>query len=249
MRKQGRIRIALATVALLGVTSSAMAADKLVMDSLTVKPGKAKVKPITLGQFAEFREKLGACIVQRNRAKVKAYLQHSDSVTVDYKALGTDQMMFGFTYFQMQACQDFNPPQVAQEVFMKPGALRSLLQEATYMDQLKAVPPPAVDDKGEPTPGMVRNFATTTDALQSVKIFAALADCAAAKNPAGADAVVRSHAGLGDEKDAAVALAPTIGSCMPEGQNIKLTQQSIRTLAAEGLWGRYASGPAQASAK
>jgi len=249
MRKQGRIRMTLAAVALLGVTTSAMAADTMVMDSLSVKAGKTKVKPITYEEFATLRAKLGACIVQRNRSKVKAYLQHSDSVTIDYKSLGTDETKFMF-YFDISGCSDYNVPQLTQPVFVAKGGLRNLLLESAYLDAVKSAPQPAVDDKGEPTAGVTRNFPTTTDALPSVKMFAALADCTAAKNPAAADAVVRSRAGLSDEKDAAVALAPTIGSCMPAGQNISLTQASIRTLAAEGLWGRYAAGPpAQASAK
>lgn len=244
MRRIGKLELALTTVALIGVTTNAMA-----MDSLSVKPGKSKVKPITFEQFATLRAKLGACIVQRNRAKVKAYLQHSDSVTVDYKALDTDNMKFMF-YFNMQGCADYNPPQMTEQVFKAPGGLRNLLLEAAYLDAVKAAPQPAVDDKGEPTAAPERSFPTTTDALASVKMFAAIADCTAAKNPAGADAVLRSNAGLADERQAAVALAPTIGTCVPNGQNFSLTPASIRTLAAEGLWGRYASGnPAQASAK
>ncbi len=136
-------------------------------------------------------------------------------------------------------------------IFVKPGALRTLLMEEAYLAKYPGTKPkPLVDEKGEPAVAPPRIYASKGDLLVQAVAYAQLADCTAANGPELADAVLRTGAGLPDERTAAVALAPVIGQCVQEGQNITLTPEVIRGLAAEGLWQRYVSTsmPAQASA-
>lgn len=224
-----------ALVAMMGVSAPASA-----IDSLKPKLAPAKVKPITAEQFAELRSKLGACVVKGNKSKVAKYLANSDSMTVDYAALDSNPQMF-FFYFNMQACMKYNVPQVNQLVMMKAGGLRNLLLESAYLDDEQAAPQPLLNEKGEPALAPARAFPTKGDGLAAVVSYAALADCVAAKDPALADGVLRTGAGLPDERKAAVALASVLSGCVQEGANVALTPASIRTIAAEGMWHRYAN--------
>lgn len=230
-------------VAGLGVNSPVIGAE-----SLKMKLAPKKVEPITNQQFSELRGKLGQCIVKSNKAKVAKYLANSDSMTIDYAALDTDQQRFMF-YFNMQACMKYSAPQLQQPVFMAPGGLRNLLLESAYLDSEQATPKPLLNEKGEPAAASARAFPTKGDNLPAVTAYAALADCVAAKDPALADALLRTGFGLPDERQAAVALAPSIGTCVQEGSNVSLTPASIRTLAAEGMWHRYANAPKTVASK
>ncbi|GEM_PF-1450052 len=222
-----------ALAAALGMSGGAMGAE-----SLKPKMKAPKLKPLSDEKFAELRGQLGQCIVARNDAMTKKYLANSDSLTVDYDGMGVDPK-FAMFMFRMDACAKYNVPQMAQPVFMTPGALRNLLLEATYLEQVKSTPPVALDENGQPAPVPARNFASKDDNLAPAAAFAAIADCAVSKDAGLADAVLRTGAGLPEERDAAVALAPVIGECVPAGQDLKLTLASIRALAAEGLWQRY----------
>jgi len=213
-------------------------------ESLKPKVKAPKLEPLPKEKFAELRGQLGACIVARNNAMAKKYLENSDSLTVDYKAMDVDPKRAMFM-FRMDACTKYNVPQMAQPVFMTPGALRNLLLEATYLEQVKSKPQVALDENGQPIAAPARRFASTDGNLAPAAAFAAIADCAVAKDAGLADAVLRTGAGLPEERAAAVALAPVIGECVPAGQNVELTPTSIRALAAEGLWQRFVFASAQ----
>jgi hypothetical protein len=244
MRGLRKAIITSAVVAVIGLSGGAYAANSLKSGA---KP--AKVKPISKEEFADLRGKLGACIVSRNQSAVKKYLENSDSMTVDYRGMGVDPRMAMFM-FRMDACTKFNVPQMAQPIFATPGALRNLLLEADYLEKQKAKPAPLLDSNGQPAPARVRAFVTKDDKLQAATAYAALADCTAALGTDLADTVLRTGAGLADERAAAVALAPVIGGCVAEGQDVQLTPATIRALAAEGLWQRYATpNTARASAQ
>lgn len=212
--------------------------------TMRTQPGKQKVKELSKEEIAAARTALGACVVKADRAKVTKYLANSDSVNVDYAAIGSDPMRFMF-YFPalMSGCAKYNVPQLRDSVFMKAGGLRNLLLEAAYLDAAKTTPKPLLNANGEPAEAPARTFATKDDKLPAAQTFAALADCTAAKGSTEADAVLRTTTGSAEERTAAVALAPVIGTCVQEGTNISLTPATIRTIAAEGMWQRYARSP------
>lgn len=244
MRGQRKGIALCALAAVLGMSGAAQAAT-----TLKPKLAPAKVEPLTKEKFAELRQALGACIVSKNQSAVKKYLAHSDSMTIDYTGMGVDPK-FAMFMFKLDACKDYNVPQMAQPIFMTPGALRNLLLEATYLEKAQAKPAPLMDAGGKPSPSPARSFASKEDKLASATAFATIADCTATNGLDLADALIRTGAGLPEERQAAVALAPVIGACVPEGQNVSLTPSTIRIIAAEGLWQRYASAStAQASAK
>lgn len=232
MRGFGNFMICGAIVASFGSATAANAAA-------SARNVPVKLEPLSKEEFATLRSQLGACVVEKNKAQVAKFLAHSDSLTTDFAAMGVQPQMFIFS-FKMDQCQKYNPPQMGQYL-MKPGVFRSMLMENAYLAKTPSAPQPILNDKGEPAPAPVRSYVSRQDQLAQATAFAELADCTAANGTAMADAVLRTGAGMPDERQAAVALAPVIGQCIPAGMDIKLTPDTIRGLAAEGMWQRYAS--------
>jgi hypothetical protein len=243
MKGHGGTRIAFALVAVLGAAANVQAATSL-------KPGPVKVKPLSKEEFADLRAKLGACLVDKSKDGVSKLLEHSDSLGTDFVGMGVQPQMFMFS-FRMDLCQKYANQQVTGPLFLKPGALRNLFMEQAYLAKYQAAPKPLLNEKGEPTLAPARIFASKGDLLPQAVAYAQLADCTAANGSELADKVLRTPVGLPAEREAAVALAPIIGQCVTQGQNIALTADTIRALAAEGMWQRYVfvPKPAQASAK
>jgi hypothetical protein len=245
MKYRDYVKIGCALIAVMGAIAPGMAATSL-------KRGAPKVNPLSKEEFAEMRGKLGACIVRRAPEAVGKLMDHSDSLTTDYAGMGVQApVMFNFQ-LRLDLCQNYNRPQLNQPIFVKPGALRNLLMEQAYLAKFAKTPQPLLDEKGEPKLAPPRTFVTKGEQLPQAVAYAALADCTAATGSELADAMLRTGAGMPEERTAAVALAPVIGQCVQEGQNIALTQETIRALAAEGMWQRYMAKPAptaQASAK
>lgn len=243
MKGHGGIRIAFALLAMMGVATNVQAATSL-------KPGPVKAKPLSKEEFADLRAKLGACLVEKSKDGVSKLLEHSDSLGTDFAGMGIQPQMLMFS-FRMDLCQKYSNPGVMGPLFGKPGALRNLVMEQAYLAKNQAAPKLSLNEKGEPALAPARVFASAGDLLPQAVAYAQLADCTAANGSELADRLLRTPAGLPAEKEAAVALAPVIGQCVTQGQNIALTADIIRGLAAEGMWQRYVfvPKPAQASAK
>lgn len=240
MRKRRGTAIAIALLAGMGMTAAGHAAG--------LKAGKQKVKELSKEEFADLRAKLGACLADKSKDMAGKLLTHSDSVAVDYAGMGVQPQMYMFSW-RMDLCQKYNNPALMGPIFARPGALRTLLMESGYLAKNNRAPKVELDDKGQPVLAPARMFVAKGDQLPQAVAYAQLADCTAANGTDLADAVLRTGAGSAEERAAAVALAPVIGQCVQEGQNISLTPETIRALAAEGMWQRYIAPPAQASAK
>ncbi|WP_338465856.1 hypothetical protein RXV95_09745 [Novosphingobium sp. ZN18A2] len=114
------------------------------------------------------------------------------------------------------------------------SAMRGLLAEQAYLANRRTyiAPPP---DSVVPA----RTFVATGDDLPIARGLAQFEDCIAMTDPAGADALLRTKPASIDEDTAARALAPALGKCLPKGQTLSFTAQSVRSFAAEGMWQRF----------
>jgi hypothetical protein len=242
MKGHGGIGIAVAIATLMGAATAGEAREAVKYS--------VKAKALSKEESADLRAKLGACLVDKSKDGVNKLFEHSDSLGTDFAGMGVQPQMLMFS-FRMDQCQKFNNPQVTGPLFLKPGAIRNLFMEQAYLAKNQAAPKPLLNEKGEPALAPARIFASKGDLLPQAVAYAQLADCTAANGSELADKVLRTPAGLPAEREAAVALAPVIGQCIAQGQNIALTPDTIRALAAEGMWQRYVfvPKPAQASAK
>jgi hypothetical protein len=73
------------------------------------------------------------------------------------------------------------------------------------------------------------------------------AQCVVRSNPTGAFAAIRTDVGSDAETAAVKALVPVLGSCLVAGQNINLNNDTVRSIAAVGLY-RILSGMAATDA-
>lgn len=191
---------------------------------------KQKPETVEYRRAASIRSNFARCVVQGNRAMVDLFLRTSNVGTMsDDPALSGQRIA---KTLGMERCLGREALVGDLSMQMKPANLRAMLQESLYLDRFKA-PPPA----GEPVAP-----ARTVELLTRDKRAASLAqftDCVAARDTAGADAVLRHVSGSPEEGRAARALVPDLSGCVPKEQTITFTPQSIRIFVAEGLWHRY----------
>lgn len=141
------------------------------------------------------------------------------------------------TYLVFDQCLGDTMNDVTSElgVSTSTSAMRGLLAEQAYLAARKTYEAPAPD--APPMPERV--LVATGEALPVARGLAQFEDCIATDDPADADALLRTQPGGPAELDAARALAPTLGKCLPQGQTISFTAQNVRSIAAEGMWQRF----------
>jgi hypothetical protein len=210
-----------------------------------------RVKPEVLDplEAGRTRKQFAQCVYARNPALVRALLRHSDPETIDMTAGGTAPPKNLVEQLGLDGClsAQMNATQAALGLKASSLALRSLLLEEDYLAGNSA-PPQLRAAEAEDTG---RIYISQGDALARARAFGQLADCVTFADTASADALLRTMPESDQERMAARALAPVIGPCMTEGQTIKVNAAVVRTIAADGLWARYAQGltPAVAPTK
>jgi hypothetical protein len=82
-----------------------------------------------------------------------------------------------------------------------------------------------------------------------VKAEMAFADCVVSTDPVNADFFYRTGSGSAEEGEAVKDLTPALSACLPHGQKVQLTPDSLRIVLGEGLWqAANHNGPAPAAA-
>jgi hypothetical protein len=184
------------------------------------------------------------CLYRKNQRKVAALLENSDSQSIRYEKLGISQKDIG-DYLGMSTClgnqADWDVSALSYR--FSPRELRSMLQEEDYLaahERPPSLPPGSLEN-------VDRKYVSDGPDLYAAQIVGAFSDCLTFENTAGVDAILRSMPGSKEERAAAQALGPSLGTCLSQGQSLSLTPANIRTFAVEGLWSRYAHGARSAS--
>lgn len=204
-----------------------------------------KVDPVAAGRI---RKQFGQCVYRNNLVKVERILNNSDPQTIDYRAAQISQPKLAEALGLDDCLTDqIAANQSALSVSLKSEALRGLFLEEAYLAKFSKAAP-QFEGRVET---ISRNYVSSGDDLRKARAFGTYSDCLIVKNPSGADAMLRTMPGSKDEVAAARALAPTLGACLVQGQQLAMTPFSIRTFAADGLWTRYIrdAGPAKAAVK
>jgi hypothetical protein len=177
---------------------------------------------------------LAECVYQRAKRKAEAFLAHSDISAVDFAGAGIRDVA---TELDMTQCLDgeVGPGELELGMELQPTALRDLLAEEDYLAK-NHLPPqlPANAQPGQFIPAATDNHISTAQALAS------FSDCTIRNDLHDADALLRTTPGTDEERHAAAALAPSLGSCLTSGQQVALTPGRIRGLIAYALWSRFA---------
>jgi hypothetical protein len=118
--------------------------------------------------------------------------------------------------------------------------LRDMMAEEAYLAKNRTAP--SLPASPAAPPPLQTTYVSTGDSLASAQGMVDFTDCTVLRDPAGADALLRTMPASEDERAAASALAPALGACLFEGQSVSLTPRSIRGFIAYAMWNRFARG-------
>lgn len=112
-----------------------------------------------------------------------------------------------------------------------PQSLRIWLLQEAYFDRFPdgatwIVPGNLIDERTYPLSAGDVGVQTAMD----------LADCIVATDPVVADFLYRTTRESEDENDAIAQLMPSISGCIPEGVELDMSRNDLRTWLGEGLW-------------
>lgn len=174
------------------------------------------------------------CTYGRKPDAVRKLMTFSDPVVIDHDRAETSGWFTG-TKLLVEDClgRELNIDTMNMELRLSPARLRVLMMEEDYLARNAAVP---AIDSGAAAPD--RTFFATGDDSVKAQAIARFSDCVVTRNSAAADALVRTMPGQDEERTAARALAPALGACLLQGEEIKLTPALVRVYAVEGLWAR-----------
>ncbi len=185
-----------------------------------------------------------ACVNRRYGSEVVSLLRHGNPEVVAYAAEGIrereNQSPLALSECLLEA---LNGAQVTTQMRIPERTLRLALAEGAYLRRHAA---PLAMGEGSPQflTGRAVLQGNTPEAAQAMGQFA---DCLVFHAPVEADRLVRGAVGGEEEAANARALAPAIGECLPQGQQINFTPSALRDYAIDGLWARSEAAAAQGS--
>jgi hypothetical protein len=181
---------------------------------------------------------MARCLYRGATPQALALLENSDSVTVDLAAAKLKNIVKDL---RMERClgDQAGFDQSALSMRTNPPLIRDMLAEEAYLARNRTAPtlPPS------PAP-LAAKFASTGASLLEAQRMESFTDCAVRKDVTGADALLRTTPASDAERNAARALAPALGGCLVQGQNVKLSPGAIRAFIAYAMWRRFVRGTA-----
>ncbi len=237
----------LAVIASLGFVMQTSAAGQLEPTQETGSRIFTQPKAQTdLKVIGPFTKRVANCTYQRMGAKlIDRYLRVSDPVSTNLDGTNIDwnRMEQAMEFCMGYHAEEYNADIRLNRIGMtfSRNRLRALMLEEAYLAG-NDTPVSISDADSELT---ARSYVSSGDDLARAQGLGNYADCIVHRNAEGADTLLRTEPASAAEKSAARALAPVLGECLIDGQRIEFTPASIRALAADGLWSRWAYGSKQ----
>lgn len=111
------------------------------------------------------------------------------------------------------------------------GALRSWLVQEAYFDRYPDAPVWV-----KPGHEIAERAFPLSEQNPSMRAALDFADCVVAAAPYEADFFYRTTGGSDGEKQAIASLMPSLGPCLPQGQQVRLSEELLRMWLGEALW-------------
>jgi hypothetical protein len=178
-----------------------------------------------MGQFTR-------CIFHRSKEGALEFLGKTDYGIQGFERLGLDNQkaagIYGFTDCLGRVAASFNS---GVRLTWSAFGLRRWFIEQAYLDKYPDGPDwlkagYVIDKRSYPlshdNPGVIAAMD--------------LADCIVAADPFAADFLFRTPSGSDAETRAINALVPSVQPCMPQGQRVEITPDTLRIWIGEGLW-------------
>lgn len=188
------------------------------------KTGRERSKAM-LNQFS-------GCLYNRSREDSLELLDKTDLGFSSFQQIGLEDSramrIYGFKDCLGRVADRQNSGVVLR---FSAGALRSWLVQEAYFDRYPDAPVwvkagHEIAERSFPLSGQNPGVRAAID----------FADCVVAAAPYEADFFYRTTGGSGDEKQAVEGLMPSLGPCLPQGQQIQLSEELLRMWLGEALW-------------
>lgn len=177
-------------------------------------------------------------------AQTDAYSEGIPAGTVDRHSLRSNKWSAGCQY-------DTRATVLKSQMSFNTRALRYMLAEGSYIFHFPDAPPADIaPDTAASAPdwNVDRVYVSTGESRGKARFFGDFADCIVAKDPVGADRLLRTELQSSEERAAAMAMVDALGACLVAGNELELTPENIRSFAADGMWQRYVATPSGSAA-
>ena len=245
----------LLTASLLAVTAAAVPSAAVAQMKGEQQVGSRFIRKPRVAdeeRTAEYKWGFQHCYYGSYNEAADRFLAASDPMTDELVEGTIDTRTFRPTRWTT-GCEYANDPTVFKsQISFSVATFRYMMAEEAYTSRFPSSPPAhmAVDEDAiAPDWGVSRRYVTTGDLLGKARFYGDFADCIVAKDPLGADTLIRTMPATSEERSAAMAMVPALGACLMDGYELELTPANIRSFAADGLWQRYVANPVEGSAE
>lgn len=216
-----------------GFAAATSASAQLNPEKQTGSLMAAKPHSVDSEDAAVIRKNFAKCVYYAATPKVLALLAHSDIQSVDTRSAGIKNIVRDL---KLETClgNEVGFFENALGLRITAPTLRDMLAEEAYLARNRTAPEIPMNAG----PLDVR-FVSAGIQLASAQALTAFTDCTVRRNPAGADALLRTSSGSDGERQAATALAPDMGACLVAGQQLSFKPANVRALMAFAMWSRF----------
>ncbi len=174
------------------------------------------------------------CIYAWEPRRLEAFLDASDSVSVDYEKLGLPTRNW-MNVFHVETCFERAVElEEANTYYLQyqDWHFRAMVLPYVYLGRHPSPPAWLTAWPGDPE----RRYVSTERRLAGAMVAASFSDCVVKAAPALADQFLRTEAASVEERAAIRALVPYLSPCIAEGQTVELKPANLREFIADGLW-------------
>jgi hypothetical protein len=198
-----------------------------------------------------FRTAFRHCYYKNFPDRAEAFLAQTDAYSEDIPKGTVDRLSLRANKWSAGCQYDTRATVLKSQMSFNTRALRYMMAEGSYIFHYPDAPPAGMmpdTTASAPDWNVDRNYVSTGEDLGKAHFFGDFADCIVAKDPVGADRLLRTELQSTKERAAAMAMVDALGACLVAGNELELTPENIRSFAADGLWQRYVATPARSAA-
>lgn len=192
----------------------------------------AQMSKVNRDRSKAMLNQLGKCLYKRSNEAALDLLNKTDFGFADFQQIKLDPERATKVYGFRDCLSELTFSQNSGvSIRFTAGGLRQLLLQEAYFNRFPE----------RPTwlkPGNVIEERTypLSEANPTVRWTMDLADCVVQADPYSADYFYRAPSGSEEEQSALAKLTPSLGPCLPQGQQVKLSVPALRIWLGEGLW-------------
>ncbi|TIX49989.1 hypothetical protein [Alteraurantiacibacter aquimixticola] len=192
----------------------------------------ARLTEVTRSRSEKMDDQFARCLWDRSNEKGLDLLSRTDFGFVRFEQIGIETSEIRDLY-PIQTClrRVANSHRSGVRLSYNGDSMRRWYIQAAYLDMYDDGP-----SWLQPGYEVAEREYPLSALIMPVRVAMDVADCVVVQDPHTVDYFYRTGEGSEEEATAIQELVPLIGSCIPEGQQIEMSAQSLRIWMGEGLW-------------